>query len=133
MPTYKTYEEMGVWQESRKLVQAVRSICKRPEAKRDFAFVDQITRAVRSVSANIAEGFEAMTVPEFIAYLGIAKRSAGETRAHLHDALDEQYISSEEFKTLADQTKTVSRELAGFIHYLQSVDQKRKRTMKNQK
>jgi len=121
---------MEVWRESRKLVRAIRSVCKRPETKHDFAFADHITRSFRSISANIAEGFEAMTVPEFIAYLGTAKRSSGETRAHPHDALDEQYISDAEFKTLAHQTKTVSRELAGFIHYLQSVGQKRKRTAK---
>ena len=44
-------------------------------------------------------------MPEFISFLGFSKRSAAEVRSHLYDALDEKYISEEEFKKIADQTK----------------------------
>ena len=69
-----TFENLDIWIESRKLVRSVRRICKRPNVKNDFAFIDQITRAVRSISANIAEGSDTMTNAEYIQFLGYAKR-----------------------------------------------------------
>ncbi|MDD5055425.1 MAG: four helix bundle protein [Candidatus Peribacteraceae bacterium] len=110
------------------LIRTIRKICRQKNVEKDFAFVDQITRSARSVSANIAEGFESMTVAEFITFLGYSKRSAGETRSHLYDALDENYIDQTAFNTLAEQTRKICRMIAGLIHYLQSVDQKKKRT-----
>lgn len=101
--------------------------------KRDLSFKDQIMRSSRSVTANIAEGFESMTHPEFIVFLGYAKRSAGEVRSHLYDALDEGYIPSSEFENLAAQTIKICSMLAKLIHYLQSLDAKQKHTMKNPK
>src|SRR3989338_5406832 len=86
------FEDMEIWQEARILVREVRAICKHPRVRRDFIFIDQITRAARSVLYNVAEGAEAQTNPEFVQFLGYAKRSVGEVRAQLYDALDEQYI-----------------------------------------
>ncbi|MBU0457839.1 four helix bundle protein [Patescibacteria group bacterium] len=101
MGTFKSFEDIEAWQESRKLVKEIRKICKRENVKRDFGFVDQISRSARSVSANIAEGFESMTTAEFIQFLSYAKRSAGEVRSHLHDAVDDEYISKQEFDVFA--------------------------------
>lgn len=120
---------MQVWQESRKVVREIRSVCKRPLVKHDFAFIDQITRAARSISANIAEGNDSMTTPQFITFLGYAKASAAEVRSHLFDALDEKYISDEEFKNLFERSKAISKMLAKLIHYLQSTDLPLPRTM----
>lgn len=131
MTTFRTFEDIEAWQEGRKLVRAVRTLCKKNPVRRDFSFVDQITRSARSVAANIAEGFESMTNPEFITFLGYAKRSAGEVGSHLYDALDEKYISQEEFDVLRAQTQKICRMIAKLIHYLQSLDQAQKRTAKN--
>ena len=111
-------------------MRAIREVCKRENVKRDYNFVDQISGAARSICANIAEGFESMTVGEFIQFLGYAKRSAGEVRSHLYDAKDDQYITIQEFKQHAEHTKTIGRMIAKLIHYLQSVDQTKKRTLK---
>ena len=131
MTTFQSFEDIESWQEARVLTRKIREICKRKNACRDFAFVDQITRSVRSVSANIAEGFEAMSSMQFIEFLGIAKRSCGETRSHLYDALDEQYVSQQEFSDLAERTRRICKMIAGLIHYLQSIDRNQKRTLKH--
>ncbi len=128
MATFNSFEEIEAWKEGRSLVLKIREICKRETVKRDFSFVDQITRSVRSVPANIAEGFESNSPADFVKFLGYAKRSAGEVRSHLYDGLDEGYLSSEEFDDLAEQTKRICRMIAKLIHYLQSLDQKQKRT-----
>ena len=128
MSTFKLFEDIETWQESRKLVKSIREICKRDNAKRDFAFVDQITRPARSISANIAEGSEALTYPNFIQFLGHARKSASEVRAHLYDANDEGYVSAKEFESLTEQTRYIGRMLTKLICYLQGLDQKQKRT-----
>lgn len=130
MATFKNFEDIEAWQESRTLIHMVRKICKRDCVKKDYSFVDQVTRASRSIAANIAEGNDALTAPDFINFLGHAKRSAAEVRSHFYDALDEGYISKEEFESLADHTKKICSMLAKLIHYLQTLDQKQKRTMK---
>ena len=128
MPQFRSFEDIEAWKEARKLLWSIRQICKRDSAKRDFNFIDQITSSARSISANIAEGNDAMTPPEFIQFLGYAKRSSGETRSHLYDALDEKYISQDEFTVLSNQTIKIAGMIAGLIHYLQSLNQKMKRT-----
>jgi len=131
MATFQSFEEIEAWKESRKLIQKIREICRRETVKKDFAFIDQISRSVRSIAANIAEGFEALTTREFIQFLGYSKRSAGEVRSHLYDGLEEGYISQKEFEELADLTKKICSMIAKLIHYLQSIDQTQKRTLQN--
>lgn len=69
-----------------------------------------------------------MTIPEFINFLTIAKRSSAETRSHLYDFLDEKYISDSDFNSLSNQCNKVCKMLASLIHYLQSLNQTYKRT-----
>jgi len=71
-----------------------------------------------------------MTIPEFTSYLGIAKRSVGEVRSHLYDALDEQYVTQEEFDSLADLCRKIACMFAKLIHHLQSLNPALKRTFK---
>ncbi len=127
MTTFRTFEEIDAWKESRVLVRAIRALCKREAVKRDFSFINQITRSARSISANIAEGGDSLNIAEFINFLGYAKRSAAEVRSHLYDALDEQYVSKEEFESLSNKAKHVTRMIAKLIQYLNSLDQTRKR------
>lgn len=131
MTTFHNFEDMKVWQESRKILKIIRLICKRHPGSKDFNFTDQITRSTRSISANIAEGCDALTSPEFIKFLGYSKRSCGETRSHLYDALEESYISKIEFDNANNHLKKISAMLAKLIHHLQSQDRKFKRTVKS--
>lgn len=112
------FEDMEIWQEARILVREVRAICKHPRVCKDFVFIDQITRAARSVMYNVAEGAEAQTNPEFIQFLGYAKRSAGEVRAQLYDALDQQYVDQPTFEKIKIRTERIGRMIGGFIRYL---------------
>ena len=120
MPQFYSFEDIESWKESRKLLWSIRQVCKREHVKRDYNFIDQITASARSISANIAEGNDAMTPLEFIQFLGYAKRSAAETRSHFYDALDERYISQKEFVELTMQTRKICGMLAKLIHHLQA-------------
>lgn len=114
----KSFEELPVWQKARELVKAVYGLTRKAEFSRDFSLVDQIRRASASIMSNIAEGFERGSNTEFIQYLYIAKGSAGETRTQLYIAMDQGYISKEEFRSASTLSREVSGQISGFIDYL---------------
>ena len=114
----KSFEELPVWQKARELVNYVYKLTRKDAFSRDFSLVDQIRRASASVMNNIAEGFERGSNAEFIQFLYISKGSSGETRTQLYIALDQEYISKEEFKKGFDLCRDVSGQLSGLIEYL---------------
>jgi len=114
----KSFEELPVWQKARELVQYIYSLTKKEPFSRDYSLIDQIRRASTSVMFNTAEGFERGSNTEFIQFLYIAKGSAGETRAQFYVALDQGYITNEEFKKGCSLCKDVSGQLSGLIDYL---------------
>jgi four helix bundle protein len=89
---------------------------------KDFGLKDQIRRAAVSILSNIAEGFERGGDKEFIQFLAVAKDSAGELRAQLYIALDQQYVSQESFEQLSTEVTQVSQLISGFMRYLKESD-----------
>jgi four helix bundle protein len=77
----KNFEELEIWQEARRLTQAIYQLTKREKFSRDFSLRDQIQRAAVSVMSNIAEGFERGGNQEFVQSLYVAKASCGEVRS----------------------------------------------------
>jgi four helix bundle protein len=118
MVKIKTFEEIESWRKARKLTSEIYRVTKSGEFARDFELKDQIRRAAVSVLSNIAEGFERSGDKEFQQFLAIAKGSCGELRAQLYVALDQQYISQEEFESLSKNASDVGQLLSGFIRYL---------------
>jgi four helix bundle protein len=98
MATISRFEEIEAWQLARELTNLVYGFTGQEKFSRDFGLKDQIRRAAVSAMSNIAEGFESQTQAQFIRYLGIAKASAAEVRSQLYVALDQQYITQDEFK-----------------------------------
>ncbi len=114
----KSFEELPVWQKARELVKYVYDLTKREPFSKDFSLVDQIRRSSTSAMFNSSEGFERGSNTEFIQFLYIAKGSAGETRAQFYVALDQKYITPEEFRKGCSLCKDVSGQLSGLIDYL---------------
>ncbi len=96
----------------------IRIFCRRAQAKKDWWWIDQISSATTSIMANIAEGNDAQTNPEFIQFLGYAKRSAAEVRSHLYYGLDEGYANQKEFDEASELTKKITAQIARLIQYL---------------
>lgn len=120
MATVERFEDLDVWQRSRKLANLVYDMTDGELFKRDFVLRDQIRRAAVSVMSNIAEGFESKTQGMFIEYLGRAKASAGELRAQLYLAFDRRYIDENEFKIASSEGQICSRQIVGLSRYLES-------------
>ena len=117
---FKSFEEIAAWQEAIILTRMVRKFSRRAIVKKDWSWADQVSRASLSVMANIAEGNDSNTNPEFISFLGYAKRSAAEVRSHLYYGVDEHYLTKDEFTDAANRTKKVGAQIAKLITYLRN-------------
>ena len=73
---------------------------------------------------NIAEGFDSETNSEFIRFLRYAKRSCTEVQSELYVALDEKYISADEFNDTYEQAARTRAAIYGFINYLVKYENK---------
>jgi four helix bundle protein len=67
---------------------------------------------------NIAEGFEAGYDSEFVRFLRLARRSAGEVQSQLYLALDATYITQEELERAYKLTVDAKKLINGLISYL---------------
>ncbi len=121
MSTIKNFEDLQVWQKARELAGYVYGLTRREPFSKDFALRDQIQRAAGSVMHHIAEGFESGSDPEFVRFLKIARRSAGEVQSELYLALDCHYITSEELKRCYALATEVKKVLNGLMAYLRRV------------
>lgn len=118
MASFKNFEEMEVWTKSRQLTRQVYDLTSVGVFARDYGLKDQIRRACVSIMSNIAEGFERSGTGEFIQFLAMAKGSAGEVRSQLYVALDQCYLSENEFGILSDNVKEISKMISGLMSYL---------------
>ena len=112
------FEDLEVWKKGRQLTREVYAKTKSKKFSRDFSLCDQIRKAVISITSNIAEGFDAGSNNEFVRFLRYSRRSTSEVKNQLYVALDEEYITEDDFKEIYELCSEVSKMLFGFIRYL---------------
>jgi four helix bundle protein len=84
---YERFEDLPVWKAAAGLAERVYRLTRRGFFAQPGDLRDQIRRAALSVSNNIAEGFERGSTAELLAFLYIARGSAGEVRSMLRFTL----------------------------------------------
>ena len=117
------FEDLEVWKEARGLVALVYDAAKANNnggLGKDYRFKDQITAAAVSVMSNIAEGFCRRTNKEFVQFLFVAKGSCAEVQSLLYAALDQHYLSQENFDVVYAKTDLIARQLSRLITYLRT-------------
>ena len=112
------FEDIESWQMARRLTRQIYAVTKRGEFSRDFGLKDQIQRASGSVMHNIAEGFDGGSHAEFAKFLRYAQRSCTEVKSQLYVALDQEYITRDEFDGLCELATQTHSKIGGFIRYL---------------
>jgi four helix bundle protein len=118
MATIKRFEDIEAWKSARELRRTVYRLTRDKRFAADFALVGQIRRAAISSGSNIAEGFERGGNREFIQFLSNSKGSAGEIKEQLYCALDEDYITQDQFDLTYRLADGTSRLIGGFMTYL---------------
>jgi four helix bundle protein len=113
------FEDIEAWKLARKLTNKVYALTRKGDFSLDFELRDQIRVAAGSAMNNVAEGFDADSTAEFIRFLRYTKRSCSEVQSELYIALDELYISKDEFQEVYDLAGETRACTKGFIKYLQ--------------
>jgi len=127
MATYKSFEELPVWQKAMDLADALFDATETAAFSRRYSLRDQMERAALSVSSNIAEGFERGTREEFLAFLYIARGSCGELRSQLAFSHRRKLIPPSGYEPLRDVCLSVSKQLGAFAAYLRDSELKGQR------
>lgn len=119
---YKRFEDLPVWNAAIDLAVEIYSLTDSSYFRKRSSLRDQIERAAVSVSNNIAEGFERGTNNELLAFLYIARGSAGEVRSML--CLLERIPAfrplNNEFGALKMKAESCSRQLKAWAQSLQN-------------
>jgi len=118
------FEALEVWKEARKLRAMVIDFCKNISKEEKFRLVDQIKRASRSITANIAEGYGRFHYADNLRFCRTARGSLHETWDHFTVAFDETYITKDALTLYRTQYEKVLKLLNGYINYLKTQQDK---------
>lgn len=124
MGTFIRFEDIIAWQKARELCKFVNVLTEQQNFSRDFKLISQIKGSSGSSMDNIAEGFERGGNKEFIQFLFISKGSTGETRSQLYRALDNNYITEEDFNGAYNLANEVGKLVGGLISHLKTSELK---------
>ena len=139
---YQRFEELPAWKAALELAERVYGLTRTPFFSQPGDLRDQLRRAALSVSNNIADGFERGSTAELLAFLYIARGSAGEVRSMLHfaarliDADGKSQISNlksqisdmkSEISSLKSLAESCSRQIRAWANSLQNTDIKGQR------
>ena len=127
--TYQRFEDLPVWQEAARLFELADDFLEDAPPRMRPSFRDQLERAVLSVSNNIAEGFERGTTNELLAFIYIARGSAGEVRSMLTLLLRRKWDAhlKSEISHLRLAAENCARQLRGWADSLQNSEIKGQR------
>lgn len=115
-----SFQDLRVWQYGRVLRKELTELARGLPQEEKFRLTDQIIRAARSVTNNIAEGYGRFTYKDNIHFCRQSRGSLYELIDHLIICLDEGYITEATFKEYCDQCESAIKQLNGYIRFLQS-------------
>ncbi len=109
------FTDLLAWQKSHQLVLQTYALSRQFPSNEQFALTNQITRAVVSITSNIAEGFGRSTKKDKTHFYVIAKGSALEVRSQMRIAKDLGYIESRVFDKFEQDATEVTKLISGII------------------
>ena len=121
---YHRFEDLPVWKAAIDLATRIYALTRDRFFSQPGDLRDQLRDAALSVSNNIAEGFERGSTAELLAFLYIARGSAGETRSMLHfiNRLPDATHLKSETSNLTSLAESTSRQLRAWADTLQNTD-----------
>jgi len=120
----KTFEDLDCWKKITAFRRGLAELVKGFPAEEKYRLTDQIVRAARSATSNIAEGYGRFHYQENIQYCRQTRGSLYELIEHLIVAKDEGYISAEELIRLKGEIASCLAVLNGYINYLRNAKMK---------
>lgn len=117
---YGDFRDLDTWKRCRDLRQKIWVLAKALAIEEKYRLVDQIIRASRSSTANIAEGYGRFHFQENIQFCRQARGSLYELIDHVLVAEECEYIDNALAEGLIDEIKTSVIVLNGYIKYLKT-------------
>ena len=114
----RTFEDLDCWKKCTALRRKLSARAKSFPSEEKYRLIDQVIRASRSVTANIAEGFGRFHYQEYAQYCRQGRGSLYELIDHLITAHDEGYVTESELKEYKNEIEQCLTVLNGFINYL---------------
>jgi four helix bundle protein len=118
-----SFYELEAWKIAREYRKAIADLVKTFPKEEQYRLNDQLIRASRSVSANIAEGFGRFHYKENIRFCRQARGSLMEVLDHLICAYDEKIINDEILKEYKTRQESCLKILNGYISYLKKASE----------
>ena len=114
----RSFQDLEAWKACRDLRRAVFALTQTfpPEEKRRLA--DQMIRASRGSTANLAEGYGRYHFQETIQFCRQARGSLYELMDHLTTAQDCGYVAAKTSRQFEEQTSRCIQLVNGFVRYL---------------
>jgi four helix bundle protein len=116
--SFRSFEELDCWKVCTEVRRYITELVKKYPQDEKFALVDDMKRAARSTTHNIAEGFGRFHFQENIQFCRHSRGSLYELIDQLITSLDEGYISQEEYEKGRALIAKALRLLNGYINYL---------------
>jgi four helix bundle protein len=117
---YTRFEDLPVWRDATELARLVFEFTLRDDFRRHPGLRNQLENSTLSISNNIAEGFERGSTNELLAFLYIARGSAGETRSMLRVMFGWSMFQDarSEIESLTVRSENISKQLYAWIEQL---------------
>ena len=116
--SFKSFEELECWKACTEVRRFITKLVKKFPKDEKFALVDDMKRAARSTTHNIAEGFGRFHFQENIQFCRHSRGSLYELIDQLITSKDGAYITSQQYE---EGRALISKSLAlvnGYINYL---------------
>ena len=114
----ESFEDLEVWKYCRELKNELTELAKSLPAEEKYRLSDQIIKASRSLTNNIAEGYGRFHFRENIQFCRISRGSLYECIDHLYCCLDDSYIDKEYFDLMRPKCIRGIQLLNGYIRFL---------------
>jgi four helix bundle protein len=109
----KNFTDLNAYKEAHKLVLIIYKFTAKFPKEERYGLIDQMRRAVVSITSNIAEGFSRNTTKDKYQFYTLAQGSLTELQSQLLISRDLSYLTKEDFNHIANQTVTVNKLING--------------------
>ena len=116
--SFKTFEDLNCWKACTEVRRYITELVKKFPKEEKFALVDDMKRAARSTTHNLAEGFGRFHFQENMQFCRISRGSLYELIDQLITSKDDGYITSEEYDRGRDLITKALPLINGYIKYL---------------
>ena len=116
--SFKSFEDLECWKACTEVRRYIYKLVKGYQKEELYGLVQDMRRAARSTTHNIAEGFGRFHYQENIQFCRHSRGSLNELIDQLITSLDEDYITQEEYNHGRDLIDRAIALLNGYINYL---------------